>query len=226
MTRLLLRALAWLLIPVIAYWLIALIAYRFVTPALTPLMLIRSIEREQWVWRETLSPAQTPATLLHAVMVAEDSNFCLHPGIDIEAFKVALQDYRDSGRVRGASTISMQVARNLFLWPGGGVVRKVLELPLTLALEALWPKQRIIETYLNIAEWGPGVFGAEAAARHYFGVPARDLQPAQAALLAAVLPNPIQRDAGQPSRYVHERARQIERESRRLSTAQLACIEE
>ena len=163
-------------------------------------------------------------SLRAAVVVAEDSNFCLHRGIDLHAAKDALADYVASGRLRGASTITMQVARNLFLWPGGGAPRKALEIPLALALDALWPKGRILEVYLRIAEMGPGIFGAEAAARSHFGVPAVRLDPAQAALIAAVLPSPVRWSAGDPSDYVRERARAIQVESTRLSAAQRACL--
>lgn len=219
-----LRVIAWLLAPVLLYWVAGLFLYRFVTPAVTPLMLIRSLERGEMIWQQGAPLGSVAQALREAVVVAEDSNFCLHAGIDLHAAKDALDDYVASGRLRGASTITMQVARNLFLWPGGGAPRKALEIPLALALDALWPKWRILEVYLRIAEMGPGIFGAEAAARGHFGVPAARLGPAQAALIAAVLPSPNRWSAAEPSAYVRERARAIQSESARLSAAQRACL--
>jgi len=222
--RRILRVIAWLLAPVLFYWVAGLFLYRFLAPAVTPLMLIRSLERGEMIWQQGAPLDEVAEVLRAAVVVAEDSNFCLHPGIDLHAAKDALEDYVASGRLRGASTITMQVARNLFLWPGGGAPRKALEIPLALALDALWPKWRILEAYLRIAEMGPGIFGAEAAARSHFGVPAARLDPAQAALIAAVLPSPNRWSAGDPSDYVRERARAIQVESTRLSAAQRACL--
>lgn len=219
-----LRVIAWLLAPVLLYWVAGLFLYRFVTPAVTPLMLIRSLERGEMIWQQGAPLEGVAEALREAVVVAEDSNFCLHAGIDLHAAKDALDDYVASGRLRGASTITMQVARNLFLWPGGGAPRKALEIPLALALDALWPKWRILEVYLRIAEMGPGIFGAEAAARGHFGVTAARLGPAQAALIAAVLPSPNRWSAAEPSAYVRERARAIQSESTRLSAAQRACL--
>ena len=222
--RRILRVIAWLLAPVLLYWVAGLFLYRFLTPTVTPLMLIRSLERGEMIWQQGAPLDEVAESLRAAVVVAEDSNFCLHRGIDLHAAKDALADYVASGRLRGASTITMQVARNLFLWPGGGAPRKALEIPLALTLDALWPKWRILEVYLRIAEMGPGIFGAEAAARSHFGVPAVRLDPAQAALIAAVLPSPVRWSAGDPSDYVRERARAIQVESTRLSAAQRACL--
>ena len=222
--RRILRVIAWFLAPVLLYWVAGLFLYRFLAPTVTPLMLIRSLERGEMIWQQGSPLDEVAESLRAAVVVAEDSNFCLHPGIDLHAAKDALEDYVASGRLRGASTITMQVARNLFLWPGGGAPRKAPEIPLALALDALWPKWRILEAYLRIAEMGPGIFGAEAAARSHFGVPAARLDPAQAALIAAVLPSPVRWSAGDPSDYVRERARAIQVESTRLSAAQRACL--
>ena len=219
-----LRVIAWLLAPVLLYWVAGLFLYRFVTPAVTPLMLIRSLERGEMIWQQGAPLESVAQALREAVVVAEDSNFCLHAGIDLHAAKDALDDYVASGRLRGASTITMQVARNLFLWPGGGAPRKALELPLALALDALWPKWRILAVYLHIAEMGPGIFGAEAAARSHFAVPAARLSPGQAALIAAVLPSPNRWSAAEPTEYVRERARTIQAERTRLSAAQRACL--
>lgn len=148
--------------------------------------------------------------LVYAVIGAEDSRFCSHDGFDTEAIREALADLRSGARRRGASTISQQTAKNLFLWNGGGWVRKGMEAWFTLLIETGWPKRRIMEAYLNIAEWGDGLFGAEAAAQARFGVSAADLSPRQAALLAAVLPNPNDWRVDPPGQYVAGRAGTLE----------------
>ncbi|MGL5446691.1 MAG: monofunctional biosynthetic peptidoglycan transglycosylase [Rhabdaerophilum sp.] len=146
----------------------------------------------QWVSLDRISPH-----LPRAVIASEDQRFCLHWGVDFVELSGVLADQGGSGR--GASTITMQVAKNAYLWPGRSYVRKALELPLALAINLAWGKPRVMEVYLNLAEWGEGIFGAEAAARQYFQKSARDLSAAEAARLAAVLPNPLARDASQPS---------------------------
>jgi monofunctional biosynthetic peptidoglycan transglycosylase len=153
-----------------------------------------------------------PALAL-AVIVAEDGSFCHNRGIDLGAIREALEQSDDNiGEARGASTITQQVARNLFLWQGRSYVRKVLEFPLALWINLVLPKRRVLEIYLNIAEWGPnGEFGAEAAARRAFGMSARQLTPWQAAELAAILPNPVLRSARAPSVLVRRLAAIYER---------------
>jgi monofunctional biosynthetic peptidoglycan transglycosylase len=183
-------------------------AYRIIDPPGSTLMLFRflggtAIERT-WVPLERISPH-----LVRAVIVAEDGRFCEHWGVDVEAIQDAIRR-SGNGTPRGASTISMQVTKNLFLWPSKSYVRKVIELPLTLLIELVWPKRRILEVYLNVAEWGPGVFGAEAAARHHFRRPASRLGEREAALLAASLPNPVRRDAGDPGPRTSSKARVIQ----------------
>lgn len=153
-----------------------------------------------WVPMEEIAPV-----MARAAVAAEDANFCLHWGFDVPAIKAAIAE----GGARGASTISQQVVKNVYLWHGRSWVRKVLEAGLTPLVEAIWSKQRILETYLNVAEFDEGVFGVEAAARHYFRVGPEDLTPAQAARLAAVLPDPKGRSAARPSSAVQRRARQI-----------------
>tara|TARA_R110002096_G_scaffold191155_1_gene372522 strand:+ start:906 stop:1661 length:756 start_codon:yes stop_codon:yes gene_type:complete len=148
--------------------------------------------------------------LVNAVIGAEDSRFCTHDGFDTEAIREALENLRSGGRRRGASTISQQTAKNIFLWNGGGWMRKGMEVWFTALIETSWPKRRIIEAYLNIAEWGDGIFGAEAAAQARFGVSAADLTPRQAALLAAVLPNPNEWRVDPPGNYVAGRASTLE----------------
>ncbi len=157
------------------------------------------IER-QWVPIEEIS-----VNLQRAVVAAEDANFCRHWGFDMEAIRDAIAE----GGQRGASTISQQTAKNAFLWHGRTWVRKALEAAFTPVMELLWPKRRVLEVYLNVAEFGEGVFGAEAAAQHHFGVSAADLTLRQASLLAAVLPSPQNRIASAPSGFVDRRARSI-----------------
>jgi monofunctional biosynthetic peptidoglycan transglycosylase len=163
--------------------------YRFVPPPLTPLMVIRLFQGEgldkDWVPLSAISPE-----LQRAVMASEDAKFCTHHGFDWAAIDNAMDVYEDGGHVLGASTISMQTAKNLFLWPGRDFLRKGIEAMLTVMLETVWPKRRIMEVYLNIIEWGPGIYGAEAAARHYYRKPAAQLTQREAAALAAVLPSP------------------------------------
>jgi monofunctional biosynthetic peptidoglycan transglycosylase len=140
----------------------------------------------------------SPALSL-AVIVAEDGRFCRHYGVDLAEIRDAIADADDLEGMRGGSTVTQQVAKNLFLWPGRSYVRKVLEFPLALWIDLVLPKRRILEIYLNIAEWGPkGQFGVEAGSRYAFGKPARELSRYQAALLAAVLPNPLKRNAHSP----------------------------
>jgi monofunctional biosynthetic peptidoglycan transglycosylase len=157
------------------------------------------------------------------VIVSEDGRFCSHWGIDFAEVAAAIK--RTSGGVpRGASTITMQVAKNLFLWPAKSYLRKVVEVPLTYAIEMLWPKRRILEVYLNIAEWGPGVFGAEAAARAHFGQSAGSLGARQSAQLAVSLPNPILRDAGSPGPRAARRASVIQRRALSMRSAS-SCVD-
>ncbi|APX13235.1 monofunctional biosynthetic peptidoglycan transglycosylase [Tateyamaria omphalii] len=151
----------------------------------------------EWVPMEEIAPV-----MARAAVAAEDANFCNHWGLDVVAIRRAI----DEGSRRGASTISQQVVKNVFLWHGRSWVRKVMEAGMTPLMEALWSKRRILEVYLNVAEFDEGVFGVEAAARHYFGVGPEDLSGTQAARLAAILPNPKDRSASNPSTFVRKRA--------------------
>lgn len=137
--------------------------------------------------------------LRKAVIVSEDWHFCQHHGVDWGALRYVINHPGAAGPKRGASTIPMQVAKNLFLWPSRSYLRKAIEIPLALLIDLEWPKKRILEVYLNIAQWGPGIFGAEAAARHYFHKSAEKLDDKEAALLATALPNPKNRNPARPS---------------------------
>ena len=157
-----------------------------------------------WVGRKDIAWSAA-----RAVIAAEDQRFVAHRGIDFVSLDRALADYRGGDNLRGASTITQQVAKNLFLWQSRSFVRKALEAYFAVLIEMCWTKERILEVYLNVAELGPGVFGVEAAAREYFGSHAAALSVADAALLAAVLPNPQRLHAARPSEYVRERQRFI-----------------
>jgi monofunctional biosynthetic peptidoglycan transglycosylase len=153
-----------------------------------------------WVPIEEIAPV-----MARSAVAAEDANFCLHWGFDMAAIRQAL----DEGAGRGASTITQQVVKNVFLWHGRSWLRKALEAVITPAVELFWSKRRILEVYLNVAETGRGLFGVEAAAQAYFGVPAAGLSPAQAARIAAVLPDPKGRDPANPTRFLRNRAAAI-----------------
>ncbi|MGF1611427.1 MAG: monofunctional biosynthetic peptidoglycan transglycosylase [Kiloniellales bacterium] len=178
--------------------LVLLLLYRVLPPPGTPLMVIRMVEGEgiekRWVALDEMSPH-----LPRAVIAAEDNTFCQHGGFDWGAIQEVFAEFKGGKRPRGASTISMQTSKNLFLWPGRDYLRKGLEVYLTVLLELIWDKRRILEVYLNVAEFAGGVYGAEAAARHYFGKPAKALSQREATLLATVLPNPRGRSAARPN---------------------------
>lgn len=206
--KLLEAALLWLLIASVGLPLGWVGLYRFVPPPGTVLMVQRAVEGER-VRRRPVPLEQISPYLVRAVIAAEDSGFCRHQGFEVEAIKAALERNQTGKSLRGASTISQQTAKNLFLWPERSWVRKGLEAYFTVLIEAFWPKERILEAYLNAAEWGDGLFGAEAAAQARFGVAAKDLTPQQAARLAAVLPSPNKWSADKPGPYVRKRTGQI-----------------
>jgi monofunctional biosynthetic peptidoglycan transglycosylase len=178
--------------------------YAVVNPPVTPYMVAEARREggveQTWVPMERIAPV-----MARSVVAAEDANYCLHWGFDMAAIRAAI----DAGGARGASTIPQQVVKNVYLWHGRSWVRKALEAGLTPFVELVWSKRRILEVYLNVAEFDRGVFGVEAAARHHFGVSAADLTPVQAARLAAVLPDPKGRSASEPSRFVRNRAAAI-----------------
>ena len=180
------------------------LAYTVINPPVTAYMLAESFRhggvKHDWVDMEEMSP-EVP----RAVVAAEDANFCLHWGFDMTAIREAI----DQGGTRGASTLTQQTVKNVFLWQGRSWPRKALEALMTPVIELVWTKRRTLEIYLNVAEFGKGVFGIEAAAQHYFGVSAKELSGARAALLAAALPDPKGRNPARPSGFLRKRARQI-----------------
>jgi monofunctional glycosyltransferase len=190
--------------------LLSVVVFRFVNPPITPVMLADKLRgatlKRQWVPLDKISP-----NLRLAVVSSEDGRFCAHWGVDWGAVKDAVEAAHSLKGVRGASTISMQTAKNLYLWNQRSYVRKALEVPLAYLMTAIWPKERMMEVYLNIAQWGPGLFGAEAASRYYFGKPASALTRREAVLLAAALPNPRLRNPAKPSRRMLLVANAVER---------------
>jgi monofunctional biosynthetic peptidoglycan transglycosylase len=160
-----------------------------------------------------------------AAIAAEDARFCSHPGFDFEAIEQAMKANEQGRRMRGGSTISQQTAKNVFLWPGRDWVRKGLEAGYTVLIETVWGKRRIMEVYLNVAEMGPGIYGAEAAAQHWFGKSASDLSSREAARLAAILPSPRRYNAGSPGPYVRRRASRIQAAANTVRNEGLAtCV--
>lgn len=191
------RYLVWAAAALAAVFLFLIVLYAFVPPVST-LMLARWVTGERVVrnWQpiERISP-----NLVRAVVVSEDSRICTHRGVDWQEVKAAIDDAEELRDARGASTIAMQVARNLFLWQGRQLVRKGLEVPIAYTITLLWGRQRVVEVYLNIAQWGPnGEFGAEAAAQRAFKKSASNLSLREAAILAGSLPNPGRRNAARP----------------------------
>ncbi|KGD87419.1 monofunctional biosynthetic peptidoglycan transglycosylase [Rhizobium sp. YS-1r] len=206
---------------VLPYLLIFVYALPFIHPVstlmLSELVLLRGYDR-RWVDLDDISP-----NLVRAVMMSEDGQFCFHGGVDWTQMRDVVEDALDGEATRGASTISMQTVKNLFLWNGRSFIRKGLELPLAIGADFVWSKRRMMEIYLNVAEWGPGIYGAEAAARHHFKIPASKLSSRQAALLAVSLPNPITRVAGKPGRGMQRLAGIVERRARN-SGDYIKCI--
>ncbi|MGV9007454.1 MAG: monofunctional biosynthetic peptidoglycan transglycosylase [Brevundimonas sp.] len=185
------------------------LVHALVPPPTTLLMVTQAVAGQglDYRWRslDEISPR-----LVEAVIASEDARFCSHDGFDFEAIQKAMDSNARGRRVRGASTISQQTAKNVFLWPGRGWVRKGLEAGYTVLIETVWSKRRIMEVYLNVAEWAPGVYGAEAAARHWYGKGAQDLTAREAARLAAILPSPRRYSASAPGPYVRRRTARVQ----------------
>jgi len=209
---------------------LAVLAVRWINPPVTPLMvaeLFRGVLHGRWVgidhhWvpLDRVSPA-----LVRAAIAAEDAHFFTHWGVDVPALRKAQawnRRHAGEGRLRGASTITMQCARNVYLWQSRTYVRKALEIWFAALMEVLWSKRRILEVYLNVIEWGPGIYGAQAAADRYFRVPAERLNARQAALLAAALPDPLARNPGAPTRALDARASRIARRAAMVRLGALA----
>jgi monofunctional biosynthetic peptidoglycan transglycosylase len=211
------RVVQWLKWIVIAFFTISLlpvILFRFLPPPVTPLMVKRAFEmasehkkpliQKDWVRLKKISPH-----LIQAVVASEDNRFMEHWGIDVEAIEKAVEHNKRHRRKHGASTITQQTAKNVFLWPARTYTRKAFEFYFTTMIELTWSKKRIMEVYLNVIEMGDGIYGAEAAARKYFHKPASKLTRGEAALIAAALPNPRKRNPAAPSDYLWKRQARI-----------------
>ncbi len=213
-----LRLLAMAFGAVVALVFLTILLFRFVNPPTSAFMLAYQLGsapeplRQEWVPMAEISP-----WMPLAVVASEDQRFPYHAGVDFEAIRKAVSEYKAGEGLRGASTITQQTAKNLFLWNGRSFVRKALEALLALGVDGLWPKERVLEVYLNIAEFGPGIYGVEAASEIYFGKPARKLSQTQAARLAAVLPNPKVLSVTAPTAYVQERVVWIQQQMNQLS---------
>ena len=202
-----------------------LLLFRFVNPPLSALMLSQRLSGveidHRWVPLSRISP-----NVVKAVILSEDNKFCSHFGLDLGEMRAALNkaDREGEDALRGASTISQQVVKNLLLWPSRSLIRKGMEIAITLPMEQLWSKARIMEIYLNIAEWGPGIFGIEAASRHHFNKPASRLSLREASLLAAALPNPFERVAGNPGQGTRRLASNIEGRMGAATPTRFSCV--
>jgi monofunctional biosynthetic peptidoglycan transglycosylase len=226
-----LRVAAWIAVAGLALTLLPVIVLRWVDPPTSAFMMERRVEgimapsrrvpiSYRWSdWRDISPHAKL------AVVAAEDQNFLVHEGFDFVSIQKAMEHNRRRGRTRGASTISQQVAKNLFLWPGRNFLRKGLEAGYTVLIELVWPKQRILEVYLNVSEFGDGVYGVGAASRRYFDKRPSRLTRHEAALLAAVLPNPRRFRVERPSTYVQRRSWWIERQMSHLGREHLASLD-
>lgn len=207
------RVLRWVAKIVVAMFVLSIamtVAYRWINPPITLLMISQAFDgakiNKTWVPLDQISP-----NLVRASIASEDNNYLGHRGFDLGAIYDALDERQQGKRQRGASTISQQTAKNVFLWSGKSWIRKGCEVYFTFLIERLWSKERIMEVYLNVIEMGNGVYGAEAAAQHYFGRSAAKLTQRQAALIVAAYPNPRQRDPARPTSYLNKRAAQIQR---------------
>ena len=213
------------LIAIVALPFVLMLLYKvpFVHPVSTLMLrdvvLLRGYER-QWVDLDDVEPA-----LVQSVMMSEDGRFCAHDGVDWGALNLVIDEALDGEKSRGASTIAMQTVKNLFLWSSRSYLRKGLEVPLAIAADAIWSKRRLMEIYLNVAEWAPGVYGIEAASLYYYGTPASGLSRRQAAYLAVTLPNPYIRHPDKPSRKLTRLARTVESRARQ-SGAYIKCLHE
>ncbi len=202
------RRLSWFILRALSAVFIAVVALVVLGAAVNPptnLYMLSEARRLGKVEQEWVPLADIAPTMVRSAVAAEDANFCDHWGFDLAAIKLAIAQ----GSSRGASTISQQTVKNVYLWQGRSWVRKAMETSITPLMEAVWSKRRIIEVYLNVAEFDEGVFGVGAASRHYFGVAASELSDVQAARLAAILPSPKTRSASNPSKFVRKRAAQV-----------------
>jgi monofunctional biosynthetic peptidoglycan transglycosylase len=220
----------WLRRLVVAAFLIAiaplLLTLVYLWPAIHPIstLMVKDLVTLEGYERQWTDIDDIASVLVHSVIMSEDGQFCFHRGIDWKELNLVLEEALSGEATRGASTIPMQTVKNLFLWQGRSFLRKALEAPLAVYFDAVVPKKRIMEIYLNIVEWGPNVYGAEAAARHHFGKSAAELSRREAALLAATLPNPRERNPAEPGRGLQQVAAVVERRTAQAGDY-VGCVE-
>lgn len=217
------RLLVWIIVLFFGSTIAAVVVYKWMPVYITPLMITRSIENDDEMQHKWVPIEEISENMALAVVSSEDNLFMSHSGFDFDQIQKAIEEAEKTGRQRGASTISQQTAKNVFLWNGRSWVRKGLEAYFTVLIELIWGKERIMEVYLNSIEMGPGIYGAEAVAQAHFGKSASNLTRREAALIAATLPNPLKYSSKNPSKYMRKRQRQITRLMGLVENPHIGC---
>lgn len=217
------RLLIWIIVFFFGSTIAAVVVYKWMPVYITPLMITRSIENDDEMQHKWVPIEEISENMALAVVSSEDNLFMSHSGFDFDQIQKAIEEAEKTGRQRGASTISQQTAKNVFLWNGRSWVRKGLEAYFTVLIELIWGKERIMEVYLNSIEMGPGIYGAEAVAQAHFGKSASKLTRREAALIAATLPNPLKYSSKNPSKYMRKRQRQITRLMGLVENPHIGC---
>ena len=217
------RLLVWIIVFFFGSTIAAVVVYKWMPVYITPLMITRSIENDDEMQHKWVPIEEISENMALAVVSSEDNLFMSHSGFDFDQIQKAIEEAEKTGRQRGASTISQQTAKNVFLWNGRSWVRKGLEAYFTVLIELIWGKERIMEVYLNSIETGPGIYGAEAVAQANFGKSASKLTRREAALIAATLPNPLKYSSKNPSKYMRKRQRQITRLMSLVENPHIGC---
>lgn len=217
------RLLVWIIVFFFGSTIAAVVVYKWMPVYITPLMITRSIENDDEMQHKWVPIEEISENMALAVVSSEDNLFMSHSGFDFDQIQKAIEEAEKTGHQRGASTISQQTAKNVFLWNGRSWVRKGLEAYFTVLIELIWGKERIMEVYLNSIEMGPGIYGAEAVAQAHFGKSASKLTRREAALIAATLPNPLKYSSKNPSKYMRKRQRQITRLMGLVENPHIGC---
>ena len=217
------RLLVWIIVFFFGSTIAAVVVYKWMPVYITPLMITRSIENDDEMQHKWVPIEEISENMALAVISSEDNLFMSHSGFDFDQIQKAIEEAEKTGRQRGASTISQQTAKNVFLWNGRSWVRKGLEAYFTVLIELIWGKERIMEVYLNSIEMGPGIYGAEAVAQAHFGKSASKLTRREAALIADTLPNPLKYSSKNPSKYMRKRQRQITRLMGLVENPHIGC---
>ena len=217
------RLLVWIIVFFFGSTIAAVVVYKWMPVYITPLMITRSIENDDEMQHKWVPIEEISENMALAVISSEENLFMSHSGFDFDQIQKAIEEAEKTGHQRGASTISQQTAKNVFLWNGRSWVRKGLEAYFTVLIELIWGKERIMEVYLNSIEMGPGIYGAEAVAQAHFGKSASKLTRREAALIAATLPNPLKYSSKNPSKYMRKRQRQITRLMGLVENPHIGC---